>query len=321
MRGFGSRSRRATGARPMKGARPPVPARAADAALGRQTRGLVGPSRRGPAASARAAVGRLRNPTRIVTATRAAALLGMLAAGFLFTFVTGPTAFALTRTDLPALTWTDEQALSDALGLPEGGNVFRLDTGPLEAALRALPGVASADVSIQLPDAALIVFVVERVPVLAWQVGDVRFIADRDGIVFATLAKAADLPAGVTVVEDRRTAGRNASLAVGSRIDAVEFDVATRLGSLRPADVGSAATRLKVFINDLDGFIVQAQGGWTAVFGLYSPATRSTEMIPGQVRLLRSLLAGREGSLARIILASATDGTYVPKATPKPTPR
>lgn len=245
----------------------------------------------------------------------------MLAAGFLFTFVTGPTAFALTRTDLPALTWTDEQALSDALGLPDGGNVFRLDTGPLEAALRALPGVASADVSIQLPDAALIVFVVERVPVLAWQVGDVRFIADRDGIVFATLAKAAELPAGVTVVEDRRTAGRNASLAVGSRIDAVEFDVATRLGSLRPADVGSAATRLKVFINDLDGFIVQAQGGWTAVFGLYSPATRSTEMIPGQVRLLRSLLAGREGSLARIILASATDGTYVPKATPKPTPR
>lgn len=245
----------------------------------------------------------------------------MLAAGFLFTFVTGPTAFALTRTDLPALTWTDEQALSDALALPEGGNVFRLDTGPLEAALRALPGVASADVSIQLPDAALIVMVEERVPVLAWQVGDVRFIADRDGTVFATMAKAAQLPTGVTVVEDRRTAGLNAALAVGTRIDAVEFDVATRLGSLTPGDVGSAAPRLKVFITELDGFIVQAPGGWTAVFGLYSPATRSTDMIPGQVRLLRSLLAGREGSLARIILASATDGTYIPKATPKATAR
>lgn len=321
MRGFGSRSRRATGARPMKTARPPIPTRSPDAALGRQTRGLVGPSRHGPATSARAAVGRLRNPGRIVTATRAAALLGMLAAGFLFTFVTGPTAFALTRTDLPALTWTDGQALRDALGLPEGGNAFRLDTGPLEAALRALPAVTSAEVSVALPDAALVVAIEERVPVLAWQVGDLRYIADRDGNVFATIAKAAQLPDGVTVVEDRRTLGLGSPLAVGSRIDAVEFDVATRLGSLTPADVGSAATRLRVIITDLDGFIVQAQGGWTAVFGLYSPATRSTDMIPGQVRLLRSLLAGREASLARIILASATDGTYIPKATPKATAR
>ena len=321
MRGFGSRSRRATGARPMKTARPPIAARSPDAALGRQTRGLVGPSRRGPAISARAAVGRLRNPVRIVTATRAAALLGMLAAGFLFTFVTGPTAFALTRTNLPALTWTDEQVVRDALGLTEGSNVFRLDTEPLEAALRALPAVASADVSVALPDAALVVTIEERVPVLAWQVGDVRFIADRYGTIFAAMAKSAELPADVTVVEDRRTGGLDGTLVVGSRVDAVEFDVATRLGSLTPADIGSAATRLKVVITDLDGFILSAQGGWNAVFGLYSPATRSTDMIPGQVRLLRSLLAGREASLARIILASATDGTYLPKATPKATAR
>ncbi|MEO5704115.1 MAG: FtsQ-type POTRA domain-containing protein [Candidatus Limnocylindrales bacterium] len=305
----------------MKTGRPPVPARSPDAALGRQTRGLVGPTRRGPTTSARAAVGRLRNPGRIVTATRAAALLGMLAAGFLFTFVTGPTAFALTRTNLPALAWTDEQTVRDALDLTEGGNVFRLDTEPLEAALRTLPAVASADVSVSLPNAAIVVTIEERVPVLAWQIGDVRFIADRDGTVFATMARTSELPPGVTVVEDRRTAGSDSLVAVGTRIDVVEFDVATRLGSVTPADVGSSAARLKVIITDLDGFIVNAQGGWIAVFGLYSPATRSTEMIPGQVRLLRSLLAGREASLARIILASATDGTYVPKPTPKATPR
>jgi hypothetical protein len=44
-------------------------------------------------------------------------------------------------------------------------------------------------------------------------------------------------------------------------------------------------------------------------------------MIPGLVRLLKSLLAGREAGVARIVLASETDGTYVPRATPKPTPR
>jgi hypothetical protein len=40
-------------------------------------------------------------------------------------------------------------------------------------------------------------------------------------------------------------------------------------------------------------------------------------MIPGQVRLLRSLLAGREPEVRRIILASETSGTYVPRSTPR----
>lgn len=325
MRGFGSGPRRASGARPMKGARPPVPSRPPDAALGRQTRGLVGPAggRSGGRAlrlPARAALGRLRSPGRIVTATRAAALLGMLASGFLLTFVTGPTAFALTRTELPALTWTDPQLVRDALALPEGTNIFRLDTAPLEAALRGLPAVAGADVSVSLPDATVVVRIEEREPVLAWQVGKERFIADREGVIFATLAAGAALPAGVAVVDDRRTGGVE-PLSIGARLDAVELDVATRLASLVPAHIGSNATRLRVAITDLDGFIVSTSDGWTAVFGVYSPATRSTDMIPAQVRLLKSLLAGREATLARIILASGTDGTYVPKATPKPTPR
>lgn len=304
----------------MKPTRAAVPSRPADAALGRQTRGLVGPAARRTGVPARAAMGRLRSPRRIVTATRAAALLGMLASGFLLTFVTGPTAFALARTDLPSLTWTDPAAVRAALALPDGSNVFRLDTAPLEAALRALPAVAAADVTVTLPDGAVVVRIDERQPVLAWQVGGVRYIADGDGTIFAMLDQQAALPAGVALVDDIRSGG-TAPLAIGGKLDAVEFDVATRLGSLVPGDVGSNATRLRVAITDLDGFVVTTSGGWTAVFGVYSPATRSTDIIPGQVRLLRSLLAGREATLARIILASATDGTYVPRATPKPTPR
>jgi hypothetical protein len=305
----------------MKAARGATPARSPDAALGRQTRGLVGPAAgRRSGLPARKAIQRLRAPRRILTATRAAALLGMLASGFLLSFVTGPSAFALTRTDLPTLTWTNSDAIRAALAVPDGSNVFRLDTAPLEAALEALPAIAAADVSVRLPDAAVVVTVQERQPVLAWQVGQTRYIADREGTVFAILDEKAPLPGGVGVVDDRRTGGV-LPLAIGSKLDAVELDVATRLGSLTPGDVGSNATGLRVAITDLDGFVVTTAGGWTAVFGLYSPATRSTEMIPGQVRLLRSLLAGREASLSRIILASATDGTYVPRATPKATAR
>jgi hypothetical protein len=109
-------------------------------------------------------------------------------------------------------------------------------------------------------------------------------------------------------------------LAVGGRLDAVDLDVATRLGSLKPADVGSAAERLSVAATEGDGWVVTARGGWTAIFGFYSPATRATDLIPGQVRLLRSLLDGREPTLERIILASVDDGTYVLKPTQKPSP-
>jgi len=48
---------------------------------------------------------------------------------------------------------------------------------------------------------------------------------------------------------------------------------------------------------------------------------RTPELIPGQVRLLRSLLVGREPLVERVILASETDGTYIPKATPLPSPK
>lgn len=294
-----------------------MPRRPADAELGRAMRGLVGPGRRSGLrgfAPSRLSLGRILRPAR------AAGLLGMLACGFALTFVTGPTAFGLSRTELPLLTWTSEQALHDALDLPARGNVFRLDTEPLEAALRALPGVADASVSVVLPEAAVVVHVEERVPVLAWQVGTTRYVADAQGVIFAVLADDGVLPPGIAVIEDRRKPS-GATLAIGERIDPVDLDVATRLASLTPAQLGSTAPTLRVSVTRADGFIVSAPRGWIAVFGFYSPATRPTDIISGQVRLLRSLLEGREATLARIVLASETDGTYVPRTSPKPTPR
>ena len=305
----------------MKGARAPVAARPADAALGREMRGLVGPSG-GRGARSRLKASRLRPAgvrgiRGIVTPARAAALLGMLGSGFLFSLATGPTAFGLTRTDLPDLTWTDEAAITGALALTPGANVFQLDTAPLERSLEQLPAVADAQVSVELPDAAVVVTIEERVPVLAWQAGTQRYLADREGTLFAEVGSDAALPAGVAVIDDRRTGAADRA-AVGARLDAIDLDVATRLGSLAPADVGSAAPRLRVTATDADGFVLITDGGWVAVFGFYSPATRPTDMIPGQVRLLRSLLAGREPTVSRIVLASETDGTYVPKRTPNP---
>ena len=333
MRLFRSGSRRTPGARPMKGAeaastrRLASPARPPDAALGRAMRGLVGPTtsrRRGGAAPAglgraRGLGERARSRTRgIVTPARAGGLLGMLTAGFLFTLVTGPTAFGLSRTDLPDLTWTATEAVAGAMALPEGGNVFALDTAPLEAALEALPGVAAADVTVTLPDAAVVVAIEERAAILAWEVRNRRYIADATGTIFAQVRADAVLPDGVVVVHDeRRESATTGAFEIGGQIAPVDLDVATRLGSIEPADLGSTATGLRVAVTDLDGYVVSAPRGWDAVFGFYSPATRPTEMIPAQVRLLGSLLEGREPEVRRVILASGTSGTYIPRATPR----
>jgi hypothetical protein len=118
------------------------------------------------------------------------------------------------------------------------------------------------------------------------------------------------------VIADRRA--DSAGLGVGSTLDPVTLDAALRLGSLVPADIGSAATSLELGVDDAEGFVVQGlPAGWTAVFGFYTPTLRTTDLIPGQVRLLRSLLLGREKNVLRVILADDRDGTYVPRATPK----
>ena len=190
-------------------------------------------------------------------------------------------------------------------------------TRPIEERIRELPTVRSVDVSVRLPD-TIGVRLRERTPILVWRIGARHYLVDGEGRLFARLPEepppgAADLP----VVEDRRAA--SVGLAVGQTLDRVDLDAATRLGSLLPADVGSAAQRLAVFVTDANGFTVRTQpASWQAVFGFYTPTLRTPELIPGQVRLLRSLLIGREPLVERIILASETDGTYIAKPTPLP---
>lgn len=255
---------------------------------------------------------------RIVTPGRAGGLLGMLAAGYLWTLVTGPAAFGVERVDAPNLRWTADTVVAEALIGVAGTNLFRLDTGPLEARLAALPAIRSAEVSVSLADATVLVTLVEREPILAWRAGDTAYLVDGEGVVVAV--RAADAPGiSLPTVEDRRRDAET-DLAIGERLDPIDLDVATRLASLVPADVGTAAATLRVQLTDRDGYVVAA-GGWEAVFGFYGPATRSPNLIPGQVRLLRSLLADREAEVERVILASDTDGTYVPRTTPKPSHR
>ena len=79
-------------------------------------------------------------------------------------------------------------------------------------------------------------------------------------------------------------------------------------------------------MSDENGFVVSAKPeAWTAIFGYYTPSLRTTELIPEQVRLLRSLLVGREAQVERIVLATGDRrdvhaAVATPSASPKPKP-
>jgi POTRA domain, FtsQ-type len=274
-------------------ARRPVPAR-----QGRRTR----PIRR---ASAR------------LTATRAGAALVLLGAAATIYLITTTSTFEYARLRLDGATYTKAASVEAALASVRGENLFRIDTEPLEAALADLPTVADARIDVELPD-TLGVTLQEREPLLVWAVEDRRYLVDPDGLVFAELADVAgpdvaDLP----VIDDERRV--SVGLGVGSSIDPVDLDAATRLASLVPGDVGSTAAGLQVGVTDENGFVLRATpGAWTAVFGFYTSSLRTPGLIPGQVRLLRSLMIGREPLVDRVILASETDGTFTTRPTPKP---
>jgi cell division protein FtsQ len=261
----------------------------------------------------------VRRASARLSVARAGAALALLASAGAIYGVGASSAFVYTSLRVDGAVYTDTAAVEDAVAAARGQNLFRLSTAPLRAAVGELPTVASASIGVQLPG-TLQVSLKERVPVLIWRVGARRYLTDEQGYLFGRLGdtpppQAADL----FVIDDRRAA--SVGLSVGARLDPQDVDAATRLASLVPADVGSAATSLQIRVTDEYGFVIRADPqGWLAVFGFYTPSLRTTDLIPGQVRLLRSLLIGREPLIDRVILASDTDGTYVPKPTPKPAP-
>jgi hypothetical protein len=250
---------------------------------------------------------------------RAGAALVALASAAAIYGAASSSAFDYAKLRVQGAHYTDVSAVEASLADIRGENLFRIDTQPLEALLAQMATVARARVQVQLPD-TLAVTLEEREPILVWKVGERRYLVDVAGALFAMLpdkppAGAAALP----VVDDHRAA--SAGLSIGRSLESVDLDAATRLASLRPADVGSAAEGLAVSLTDENGFLVRSRpAGWTAVFGFYTPSLRTPALIPGQVRLLRSLLVGREPQVERVILASDTDGTYIPRPTPVPKP-
>ena len=262
----------------------------------------------------------VRRASAGLTPVRAGAALALLvAAGGLYGAMSSDV-FTARATIVEGNTWTPQDAILAALAVPDGANVFTMRTSDLEARLEQIPAVAGATVSIALPDQVR-VQVAERQALLAWKVGQHLFLVAADGTLFGAVGdQAPDAAASLPVVNDRRIA--SAELGVGSKLDPVTLDAALRLGSLTPAEVGSTGDAVHIRVDDENGFVLRGDpAGWNAVFGFYTPTLRTTDLIPGQVRLLRSLLldpAHEETNVLRVILADERSGTWIPRTTPEP---
>ena len=257
---------------------------------------------------------------------RRLALVALLLASFLLPPVAARASLTTVgQISVAGTTLLDPEAVIAAANIPIGSSLLGVNLRDAEEAVAALPLVASVRVSAGLPD-GIQIRVREKSLLLRWQIGDRIYAVSESGELLGETASlnlapsaAAALAAAPLLYDDRTPS----PLPTVGQLTATELDVATRLASLTPEDLGTAATTLTLRLLSDFGFVVEATGPsieWNAVFGIYSATIRPTSMIPGQVRLLRSLLAGRETRIGWVILADDQAGTYTAKGVRPPSP-
>lgn len=168
---------------------------------------------------------------------------------------------------------------SGLLGRP----IWFASAADAEARLRENAYVESAQVSLVLPNRAL-VQVVERRPEVRWQAGNIQYLVDGQG----TVLDAAQEPASpdVLVVIDRSTL----QLAPGDQIDIDALGLTRALALRLPGELG----------------LTPAQIGWDFGLGVFVRTTAGQTIIFGQ-----SVEIDRKLSILNALLKDQTAFTYL----------
>lgn len=270
-----------------------------------------------------------RDSARLTRTRLVAAFVLLLSGGALYGLTTSPV-FALdpAAVAVEGLRYTDPEAAHAALGLKDDQhtNLFHLRTGGLEAALMTLPTVRSASVQVRLPD-ELHVSVEEREPILLWRHAGRAWLVDVDGVILAAAPAEEELPA----IADQRSGAPlaprgemvgGAQMAPGATVAPLDLAVARVLAAVTPAHLGSSASMLALSVGDAEGWVVESDRGWRAIFGHYAPETRPPDSIQGQLTCLHALLLSESEAVAEVTLSLSDDacGTYRPRPSPPPAP-
>jgi len=143
----------------------------------------------------------------------------------------------------------------------EGVNILLADTSADAAQIKALPPVADASVTRSLPD-TLLVHIVERQPVLIWQVGAAQYSVDADGAIIAQVQQ----PDGLSIVTDEHTSDqRGQPFAPGGKIDPQIVQMARQLLEQVPTATDITSFTLQDTLHY--GLVLLSADGWQARFG------------------------------------------------------
>ena len=229
----------------------------------------------------------------------------------------------------------DRAAVLDHLsGIDRSPNIFRVRTSELVSELQLLPEVDAASAKVTLP-ADVSVHLDEREPIFVWSDGEVAWLVDEEGMLFApgVAATSSDDAAAAASNDDPEVAAtdapRQSGVTVASRMDlpVVEdgrlVDDPPTVGSFLPTSdqlimrqllaitpdlLGSRSTELQLRVDQHDGYVLHSDRGWQAVFGHYTPSVQPPSAVSRQVQCLRWLLAAEERKLERVRLALSDSG-------------
>jgi cell division septal protein FtsQ len=142
-----------------------------------------------------------------------------------------------------------------------GVNIFLADTGSDAALVKTLPPIADASVTRNLPN-TLLVQVVERQPVLIWQVGANLYSVDGGGAIISQVQQADGLP----VMSDEHSLDQQGHpFAPGGKIDPKIIQMARQLLEQVPTASGITSFTLRDTL--LYGIVLFSAEGWQARFG------------------------------------------------------
>jgi cell division septal protein FtsQ len=237
---------------------------------------------------------------RRATLARLLGAAGMVTLTFVLLWLLTDASFRVSETGVTVsgLVHADEAEVRAHLaGLERSPNAFRVRASEIVSRLQDLPAVISATAQVHLPHSVSIE-VQERQPLFVWSDGTKRLLVDDEGVLFA--AARGEEP-GLPVVEDGRLT--QTPLQTGSRLPVADLVVMRQLLALTPERLNSTAERLELRVDELDGYVLESDLDWQAVFGHYTATLQPPSVVPRQVQCLSWLLAAHERTLERTHLA------------------
>jgi hypothetical protein len=169
----------------------------------------------------------------------------------------------------------------------QGKNVFLVNVAGLTERVEAIPLVASANLSRQLPN-QLVVSIVERTPALLWQTAHGTYSIDGQGVVIAPAAETVGADHLQTVVDIANPQQRQGAsggggaqkLQPGTHLDQAEITFSLLLLGRLPKEIGLTAFKLyydgTIYASDKNlaggagsrgSYVVESPDGWKAYLG------------------------------------------------------